>query len=760
MSLTSTSVRQAASLSEKRGSVALSDAPDFRHSPPAVWKAEQMSLAIPFEELPGPSARTPADSSPFGLERRFDASFVATLALREKQVQQNYRPVIAIHKWFARRPGSVFRSLMLSEFVDTPLAESYWQSNDVKGLIADPFMGGGTTVFEALRLGLGVVGCDINPMAYWLVRQAVEPLDLSTFRSAADDVIKRTEAKIGKFYTTACLNCGDDVPVKYCMWAKSCPCPECGERVDLHPGYLLAEAVRHPREVYNCPTCDSLVEFDEGTIKQCPTCARDLSHGNTKRGKTECLSCGATFAFASQLAAPPEHHLFGIEYQCPTCYPLKPGRQFKAPDASDRRRYNDAVAILAEVGDSLLIPDDEIPTGDETTRLHRWGYKRYREMFNDRQLLGLGLLLNEIAAVKDTRIRQALATVFSDFLRYQNLLGRYDTYALKCQDIFAVHGFPVGLIVCEDNLLGIPGVGSGSFVHFIEKYATAKAYTQKPYETQINRTKKTLVHMLGERIEAPLSDCEPTTDERSAWLTCEPSQDLTLAPESLDAVFTDPPYFDNVQYAELMDFCFVWLRKLLGHEVDQFERSTTRTQRELTGNDTLGRDLLDFTTGLSAVFSKMGSALKKGRPLSFTYHHNDPLAYAPLVVALLDAGLTCTAVLPAPAEMTASLHIAGTKSSILDSIFVCRHRSWTQRRHTLDGGWKRLVADRVAEDAAKMAVAGYTCTEGDIQCLRAGHIAGDAVRALGGPKWKTSGEIEERLVAVCAYLTTAAEGTK
>jgi adenine-specific DNA methylase len=704
-----------------------------------------------------PDTRRPAEFSPFGLEQRFDPSFVATLALREKQVQQNYRPVIAIHKWFARRPGSVFRSLMLAEFVDAPLAESYWQSNNIKGLIADPFMGGGTTVFEALRLGFGVVGCDINSMAYWLVRQAVEPLDLPTFRSVAEHVISETDAKIGKFYTTTCLTCGDEVPVKYFMWAKSCPCPECGGRVDLHPEYLIAEAIRHPREVYNCPSCDSLCEFDEGAVKQCPTCARDLSHGNTKQGKTECLFCGATFAFAPQLAAPPEHYLFGIEYQCPTCYPRRPGRQFKAPDEADRQRYDNAAVMLTAVDDSLLIPDDEIPAGDETTRLHRWGYRRYREMFNDRQLLGLGLLLNEIAAVKDARIRQALATVFSDFLRYQNLLGRYDTYALKCQDIFAVHGFPVRLVVCENSLLGIPGVGSGSFVHFIEKYASAKAYSQKPYETQINRSKKTLVHMIGERIEAPLSDCKPTTDERSAWLTCEPSQDLALAPASLDAVFTDPPYFDNVQYAELMDFCFVWLRKLLNQEVNQFERSTTRTQRELTGNDTLGRDLLDFTSGLSAVFSNMGSALKNGRPLTFTYHHNNPLAYAPLVVALLDAGLTCTAVLPAPAEMTASLHIAGTRSSILDSIFVCRHQSWTRRHHTLDDDWNRSIADRVAEDVANMALAGYTCTEGDTLCLRAGHIAGDAVRALGGPKWMASGEIDERLATVCAYLNGAAK---
>ena len=57
------------------------------------------------------------------IERGFDLSFVAALALREKQIQQNYRPIIAVHKWFARRPGALFRGLMLAEFVDAPLRE-------------------------------------------------------------------------------------------------------------------------------------------------------------------------------------------------------------------------------------------------------------------------------------------------------------------------------------------------------------------------------------------------------------------------------------------------------------------------------------------------------------------------------------------------------------------------------------------------------------------------------------------------------------
>lgn len=728
---------------------------DRRVSLPGHGRLGDMTLFA--EDVEPPVPKAPARFG-FGLETRFDTAFVGRLALREKQVQQNYRPVIGIHKWFARRPGSVFRSLMLSEFVDAPLDESYWRSNNIDGVIADPFMGGGTTVFEALRMGLAAVGCDINPMAYWLVRQAVEPLDLPQFLAAAKAVWESMLGKVGEFYATRCTGCGQDAPVKYFLWAKTCLCPACGNDVALHPGYRVAEAVRHPREVYCCPACESLCEVEAGTKPECPTCYRPLGVGNARRGKAECLSCGAEFPIAKQLSSPPEHRLFAIEYRCARCYPSTHGRQFKAPDDDDRRRVVEADLMFRETEHQLRIPDNDIPSGDETTRLHRWGYRRYRDLFNSRQLLGLGLLLGEITRITNARIRHALATVFSDFLRYQNLLCRYDTYALKCQDVFSVHGYPVGLIVCEDNLPGIPGVGSGSFIHFVEKYAKAKDYTQRPYETRTGGHRNVVVRQLGERIEAPLTNCEPDPGGRSAWLSCVPSQDVKLAPASLDGVFTDPPYFDNVQYAELMDFCFVWLRHLLGDEIGVFERVTTRAHQELTGNDTLGRGLESFTSGLSEVFCRMAVAMKPGAPLAFTYHHNDPLAYVPLVVALLDGRLTCTAVLPVPAEMAASLHIAGTKSSILDSVFVCRDRSWVDRQGDGTVAHRMTVPDRVAADVNRIAEAGYRCTDGDIMCLRAGHIASDAVRVLGGAKWRPTVPLAERLRTVSKFMHAAESG--
>jgi len=50
------------------------------------------------------------------IERHFQIPFVARLALAEKQIQQNYRPLIAVHKWFARRPGTLFRRIFFLSF--------------------------------------------------------------------------------------------------------------------------------------------------------------------------------------------------------------------------------------------------------------------------------------------------------------------------------------------------------------------------------------------------------------------------------------------------------------------------------------------------------------------------------------------------------------------------------------------------------------------------------------------------------------------
>jgi len=139
------------------------------------------------------------------IEHDFDVPFIADLALREKQIQQNYRPVISVHKWFARRPGTLFRGLLLSEFSSRPLREVFYQANDLAGIrIADPFMGGGIPLLEANRVGCSVIGYDINPMSYWIVKQEIEQIDLDQYSVAAEKLRNALDNKIGRLYRTTC----------------------------------------------------------------------------------------------------------------------------------------------------------------------------------------------------------------------------------------------------------------------------------------------------------------------------------------------------------------------------------------------------------------------------------------------------------------------------------------------------------------------------------------------------------------------------
>ena len=130
------------------------------------------------------------------IEENFSVSFVAEHALREKQIQQNYRPIIAVHKWFARRPGTLFRALTISEFGDRPVEDLFFAKNDFPGKqIADPFMGV-TPLIEANRVGCDVQGCDINPMAAWIVREELEHLDLAAYEKAAIRLLKALRGEL------------------------------------------------------------------------------------------------------------------------------------------------------------------------------------------------------------------------------------------------------------------------------------------------------------------------------------------------------------------------------------------------------------------------------------------------------------------------------------------------------------------------------------------------------------------------------------
>jgi hypothetical protein len=164
----------------------------------------------------------------------------------------------------------------------------------------------------------------------------------------------------------------------------------------------------------------------------------------------------------------------------------------------------------------------------------------------------------------------------------------------------------------------------------------------------------------------------------------------------------------------------------------------------------MGRGLEHFTQGLSSVFRKMASALKRGAPLVFTYHHNRIDAYYPAAVAILDAGLACSASLPCPAEMGASIHISGTKSSILDTVFVCRSTGRVPAKWIVSS--PEGAADLVRGDLEKLRVPNFTATLGDIRCIIYGHLTRLAVWFLR-KDWDRDLPTRQRLDAVAHWIS-------
>ena len=231
-------------------------------------------------------------------------------------------------------------------------------------------------------------------------------------RPNAQSIIRERSVAL---YLTDCPLYGDKaVPVKYFLWVKTRRCDNCDHEFDLFPGYLIATDARHPKNVLICANCGELNEVgnlaDPG---QCFACQRQLVvEGPAKRGplrlpevrKQQPLprcgrgGTGGTVCLPSNTTTRSEKAgtLGGFSKgQTP--------RTWRRSSSADERFGS----LRPE-----FVPPDEIPAGDETDRLHRWGYHHYRELFNNRQLLGLELSCREIANMHDVRIRTHWPRIF------------------------------------------------------------------------------------------------------------------------------------------------------------------------------------------------------------------------------------------------------------------------------------------------------------------------------------------------------------
>jgi len=224
------------------------------------------------------------DHVPRAIEVGFPIVEINQLAVPERN---SFKPIYQMHKWFARRASCVFRAIRLGALKPavgpdgkpTDLMEEFYKDHsndpDTKDqVILDPFMGGGTTVVEALRLGCRVIGIDLNPVAWFIVKTEVEPVDLDKLKAAYERLAERPvswngghplkETLLG-FYKT---DLTDDIEadVIYTFWVKSAICtdPHCRREVPLFKDYIIAQKtpkIRYHRDA-TCPACKKTFDWE------------------------------------------------------------------------------------------------------------------------------------------------------------------------------------------------------------------------------------------------------------------------------------------------------------------------------------------------------------------------------------------------------------------------------------------------------------------------------------------------------------------
>jgi adenine-specific DNA methylase len=610
------------------------------------------------------------------------------------RVERNHysRPPVYLHKWWARRFGSVFRSIILTTFL--PPEEDAWdyqyRHTDFDGkIVLDPFMGGGTTVFEALRLGCQAVGCDVNPVAWWTTKAAIEqPASTRALWDAFRHLDETVGRRIKDLYRTRCPICGRDADVIHVRWVKVVPCKACGERVRLHNNYVLGR--RGDEYSIFCPDCGEVFKtHDPDEAHRCPACGNHFEpRERVRRGAHFTCprpNCGQRQAILDAQPSDrlPEYEMYAVVYECPVH-----GWDIKQSEDFDQEAYHRVVRLFERNKEELQYPSQSIPDGYNTKQMLKHNYQHWHQMFTPRQLLTLGWLVEAIQELPSD-VKDSYITIFSDLLNYNTLFCTSHPRRLASVGrVFTHHAFIPPTEAVENNPWGGKR-RSGTYPALFDSILKACEYRQSPFERRLTPEASSATERVpipGERVDGQLTDDFDTLKEteKNALLLCRSSQDLPLPECSVDAVITDPPYFDNVMYSELSDFFYVWLRIFLKDRYPFFASAHTPKMAEVIKNQSAGKDEDFFLSALTMVFEEARRVLKDEGLMVFTFHHREHEAWSSVMEAVLDAGFYVTILYPVHAEQPTSIHIRDQQAIEYDSIVVCRKRmgdgriSWEQ----------------------------------------------------------------------------------
>ena len=566
--------------------------------------------------------------------------------------------------------------------------------------ILDPTAGGGSIPFEVARLGAEAAANDLNPVSTLIMRATIEwpsrygDALKSEFEHLSERFIRTREERLASCFPPE--ENPDTISTNF-IWARTITCPYCYGLVPLSPNWRLASdgtGVRLKSHLGVGPGSDGRIcsfEIVESADEQ--------SEGTVSKGDGACLysDCGRVIdgdeikrqAQAGQMG----EQLFTVVYKKRVEKKLKSGKRgkdkwvrgYRAPRPED----DNSAEIEARLAQKLpewealdIVPSEKFPEVSNDDRPIQYGMPLWRDLFSPRQLLCHGtsvevfreMLDADRAAGKLTEVRQAaygyLALSLDKLRDYNSRMTRWHVGRQVMVNTFDRHDFSFKWSYAEMAPL-IVGLGYDWAIGQTAKCIRELVALIRPDTSGTNN--------LFEGSKSAEYTPQPVT------ITCKPGDSLDHVEDgSIDAVVMDPPYYDNVMYAELSDFFYVWLKRTAGHVFPElFRRQLTDKDNEAVANPARftgekGAKVLagrDYQERMASIFAECRRTLKPDGVMTLMFTHKASGAWDALTKGLMEAGFAITASWPINTEAQGSLHIKDKAAANSTIFLVCRPRT-------------------------------------------------------------------------------------
>ncbi|MEV0735466.1 DUF1156 domain-containing protein [Streptomyces sp. NPDC050549] len=660
---------------------------------------------------------------------------------REKSIRHGHPSTL--HLWWARRPLAACRAVLFAQLVDDPSSHPdkfpteeavaaerqrlfrlierlvAWQNTSDEALlreaheeilkstdgnpppILDPFAGGGSIPLEAQRLGLEAHASDLNPVPVLINKALIEiPPKWAgqppVFPGAAQEKLSQggqaegmwpratglaedvrrygkwmrdeAETQIGHLYPKAKLEDGSKADVIAWIWARTvqCPSPACGIRMPLVKSWWLGK--KKGKEAYVVPSvvAGKVIFEISHDVKQAPKKEAD---GTVGRAGAVCIGCGD----AVPLSYVREEGKAG-----------RIGQQLMAIAAEGKRRRiylppNEEHGRAANVPRPTEVPDTEIPYNPRYLTPPNYGMTHHADLFTNRQLTVMAVLTSLAQDVKSSISKDAkeFGLPNGDHLEVDG--NSAESYSGSISTYLAL-----AVSKAADRLTSISGWDS----------STKTEGTRNVFARQA-------ISMVWDFSEAnPFVDAsgglgkafEAVAEALSRLGTGKPGKveqaDATQRSYSGLLVSTDPPYYDNVPYADLSDFFYVWLRKSLQSEFPSLLNTMLTPKAEELVADPLrhkGKKEADtfFENGFNEIFRNIRRESPDNFPTAVFYAFKQAetdsfgeasTGWETLLSGMIRSGWSITGTWPMRTELGNRMRNVDSNALASSIVLACRPR--------------------------------------------------------------------------------------